>query len=216
MRKSGFTLIELLVVIAIIAILAALALPMLGQAMEKAKAVEEKNNLGQLGKGILAYLNDHDDMMFPDPGAGGDTEPWPKTLNGRYVPSRKVFKSAFDTRSTDESGSTFPVSYGFNRNTIENRNVAKWTSTSSLILMAPAGYTRTGTRLKWTSDTSNAPTLEPGGGSSKGTYGGKRGVWIDALFADGHAQQLSWSVFSDMSTAPAGMQRWDPLYESTQ
>src|SRR4051812_31729532 len=50
MKKSAFTLIELLVVIAIIAILAALAVPQLASAIEKGRATQDLNNLGQIGK----------------------------------------------------------------------------------------------------------------------------------------------------------------------
>ena len=77
-RTNAFTLIELLVVISIIAILAAFALPVLMKSMERARAVECANNLNQLGKGFIQFLNDSDDAMFSIQSSGDDA--WPKVM----------------------------------------------------------------------------------------------------------------------------------------
>jgi prepilin-type N-terminal cleavage/methylation domain-containing protein/prepilin-type processing-associated H-X9-DG protein len=89
-RKSaacagGFTLIELLVVIAIIAILAAMLLPALARAKSAVQSTACKNNLHQIGLGLLHYVDDHkeyppgtattlidwDSQIFPYTGSSG-------------------------------------------------------------------------------------------------------------------------------------------------
>lgn len=62
--KRAFTLIELLVVIAIIAIIAAIIFPVFTRAKAKAKQTQCISNLSQVGKAMLMYMADNDDL-FP-------------------------------------------------------------------------------------------------------------------------------------------------------
>jgi len=64
-KPRGFTLIELLVVIAIIAILAAILFPVFAQAREMARKTSCLSNMNQMGKGLLMYAQDFDEVLVP-------------------------------------------------------------------------------------------------------------------------------------------------------
>ena len=61
-RRSGFTLIELLAVILIIGILATFLIPKIPFIQERAYITACKANLGEIGKGLLAYQSRFDRM----------------------------------------------------------------------------------------------------------------------------------------------------------
>jgi prepilin-type N-terminal cleavage/methylation domain-containing protein len=71
-KPCGFTLIELLVVIAIIAIIAAILLPVLNQAIERAKRVNCVSNLKQWGTALQVYGADNNSGI-PCDGMGAAT-----------------------------------------------------------------------------------------------------------------------------------------------
>lgn len=212
MKKSAFTLIELLVVIAIIALLAGISMPVYQKVMEKARVVEDANNLKSLGVGVLAYLNDNGDQMF-----GTDTSAtafkWPVVLQAKYVTDWKAFHSPFDPRPLTQT-SPIPISYGFNIN-VFGANTAAFTSMSSVVLMAPAVTLGTTGDQEWLGDSTKDVTITPPAATAAkcGTHSGKN--MINILYADSHVGSVKWDIFKDSTSVPDGKRLWDPFYQQT-
>jgi prepilin-type N-terminal cleavage/methylation domain-containing protein/prepilin-type processing-associated H-X9-DG protein len=214
--SRGFTLIELLVVITVIAVLASIALPAYTGIQERARGVQDMNNLRQIGLATQMYLNDNDGVFFDK------TAPWMGQLHPKYLGAWKISQSPFDQRSPSENDSTAPVSYGLNGNNVAGMAADKVTNQSAFIVFAPA-QTSSNTAVAFSGNAaSGAPgvtvyktTSSPGGSSSgatpHGTHSGRKR--INAVFADWHSENIPWTNFvNDQKTTadPSGDHRWDP------
>jgi prepilin-type N-terminal cleavage/methylation domain-containing protein/prepilin-type processing-associated H-X9-DG protein len=220
MKKSAFTLIELLVVIAIIAILAGIALPVFNKVLERGHATTCASNLRQLGIGTIAYLSDSNDQIF----SKNASDPWPVTLQSKYVQNWKAFKSAFDKRpdssSTDPAG--VPVSYGINTNILTQSsgddafdgNMSKLVSASQLIYMAPAVDEAQKDVVFLPNKGSTSAELKPPASAPtnraafRGTHN-NRGQ-INTLYMDSHVTALNYKDYATKDN-DEGKMRWYPL-----
>jgi len=220
--SRAFTLIELLVVIVVIAILATIAFPVYTGVLERAKVTKDMNSLRQLGLAIQTYLNDNDQVLpviNAPPGTGTAASP---VIYPKYIATRKVFQSPFDSRPSLETDLA-PVSYGINTNMYAvapgiNRNMTSVVSPASTILMAPKYTGNPANASSWTGIATNAPNLPAGGtGETRGTQA--NGTRINALFCDLHSESLVFSLtgppypagtFQDTTSNPLGLKHWDP------
>jgi len=214
--SRAFTLIELLVVTAIIIILGALAISVSSGVIERAKATKDMSNLRQIGLAMQTYLNDKDDILpviNAAPGTGTNANP---VIYPKYIATRRVFQSPFDTRAASETD-TAPVSYGINQNMYDliGGSMARVVSPSSTILMAPVYSGNPGVSASWTGIATSAATLGPGGGAGMATGPQRNGTQINVLFCDLHTETLTFGpastegTFQDI-TLPLGLKHWDP------
>jgi len=214
----SFTLMELLVVMVMIGILALIAYPAFISVEERAKVTADMNNLRQIGVATQMYMNDNDGVLF------STTRSWMSQLNPKYLPAWKIFLSPFDTRAASEIGdATTPISYGLNGNpsgsSIAGLSVTKITNASGFIIFAPAQASGTTVSFQGTALTPSPyvtvfkTATNPGGPASGGTHGSRQK--INALFADLHAESISWSNFSTdacTSTNPSASPCWTPYF----
>jgi prepilin-type N-terminal cleavage/methylation domain-containing protein len=208
-RLHAFTLVELLVVITIIAVLAGIAMPVYSKVQERAKALQDGNNLRQLGVGTIAFASDNDgDLLYRD-GAGADTN-WATLLRENYSKDNNTFHSPFDKRAK-KSGLTdmsAPLSYGANPDVISSgnpRNLDDAQYPSQLIVFAPIMTTPmvfdgTFSSLKDATKTTN------GTGANGGTHGSNRRIKVVML--DGHVEDLEMMKYHS-STGTEAKNRWE-------
>jgi prepilin-type N-terminal cleavage/methylation domain-containing protein/prepilin-type processing-associated H-X9-DG protein len=213
--SGGFTVIELLVVITVIVVLASIAFPAYTGVQERARVVQDMNNLRQLGLATQMYMNDNDGVIFDA------TATWMGQLHPKYLGAWKIFQSPFDQRSPSENNTNAPVSYGLNGHNVAGMLADKITNPSAFIVFAPAQTSANNIAFSGTAGTA-APgvtvyknTSAPGGSASTsvphGTHNGRKR--INAVFADWHSDNISWTNFvNDQKTTadPSGDHRWDP------
>ncbi len=220
----GFTLIELLIVIAVIAILATIAYPVFIGVEEHAKATKDMSNLRQIGIATQLYMNDNDGALF------SITTSWMSQLHPKYLSSWNVFQSPFDNpvppRTALEDNTNSAVSYGINNgpsNNVVGASADKISKPSIFILFAPAQALGPTVTFQGTAGFPTLPgvtvlgiggnqaTSTPGGNATGGTHSSRQK--INALFADLHLENMTWSVFTtnaSIPSDPSATQRWSP------
>ena len=224
--ERAFTLIELVVVIAIIFLLGAILVPAVNSVREGAKVTKDMSNLRQIGAATQMYMSDNNGV-FP----GSATLTWMSQLeqNQKYLSSWRVLESPFDKRTTSELGDgTTAISYGINASVLPG-NVAisadKITKPVTFIVFAPAqksgatvsfqGLANSSAPGVTLTGNSNSVASTPGGTMAGGTNNSR--TRINALCADWHAENMSWSgtgpAFphtSDPGNDPDAPFRWSP------
>jgi len=225
--SRGFTMLELLIVIAVIVILATIAYPVFIGIQERAKATKDMNNLRQIGIATQLYMNDNDGALFSTAAS------WMSQLHPKYLSSWNVFQSPFDTRGALEDDVNSPVSYGINNgptNNVVGASADKISKPSIFILFAPAQASTAVVSFQGTAGFATLPgitvlgigpppppppppqaTSNPGGNATGGTHSSRQK--INALFADLHLENMTWSVFANNANVPSdpsAAQRWSP------
>ncbi|MBA2585559.1 MAG: type II secretion system protein [Chthoniobacterales bacterium] len=214
--NRAFTLIELSVVMAVIAILATLAIPVLTSITERARVVQDLNNLRQIGVATQLYLNDHDGVLFVTPTTppAPPAATWMSLLHPKYLPAWKILQSPFDSRTPSEIDASARISYGINANGILGTSVDKITNPSVFILFAPTQNSGSAppyfdggaaAAVTVTRDTSS-----PGGQPVGGTH--NKRTRINVGFGDLHVENITWATFKapvDVAD-PSSVQRWSP------
>jgi prepilin-type N-terminal cleavage/methylation domain-containing protein len=220
--SRGFTLIELLIVMAIVAILATIAYPTYIGIQERAKVTKDMNNLRQIGIATQLYMNDNDGALF------STATSWMSQLHPKYLSSWNVFQSPFDaTRAALEDDVNSPVSYGINNgpgNNVVGASADKISKPSIFILFAPAQTSGTTVSFLGTAGFATLPGVtvlgiggnqamsNPNGTAATGGTHSSR-TKINALFADLHLENMTWSVFTtnaSIPSDPSATQRWSP------
>lgn len=112
-RAPGFTLIEMLVVVAIIATLAALLLPTLTGSRERSRIAYCANNLSQIGKGLVMYLEQNGDM-FPPITTDGTHSTWDTALLPYLGDATNIFLCPSDPYRGNVPADRTPRSYAAN------------------------------------------------------------------------------------------------------
>ncbi len=205
--SRAFTLIELLVVITVIAVLASIALPAYTGIQERARTVQDMNNMRQIGLATQMYMNDNDGVIFDA------SAPWMGQLHPKYLGAWKIFQSPFDQRSPSEKDTNAPVSYGLNGHNVAGILADKIANSGAFIMFAPAQAS--GSIVKFSGTPAASITVykaaTSGGTATGGTHSGRKR--INAVFADWHSETMSWTMFLNDNpndpNDPSAKYRWD-------
>ncbi len=111
--QTAFTLIELLVVIAVIAVLASLLIPAISNSRERGKVVYCANNMSQLGKALVAYLDANRDT-FPPATVNESESVWDLALLPYLGNATNVFACPSDPYLRTTPAGRSPRSYSAN------------------------------------------------------------------------------------------------------
>ena len=193
------TLIELLVVVAIIGILFAIIFPSVKKGIDSANRAKCLNNLKQIGVGAELYAQDHNNTF---PSLNG----WPNELIGYLLPgkdlntlpagTKTVFWCPAVTVATDPASYNGLTEYGINAQGYAGLGRLQETSDSATKVIQNskrfAFMDATGKNV-WDTTPTRIPTCH---GSNN----------YNAVFADGHAENLSISQY------PLGSTAWRNLF----
>jgi prepilin-type processing-associated H-X9-DG protein len=167
-------------------------------------------------------MNDNDGVLF------SYTASWMSQLNPKYLTSWRIFQSPFDKRSPSEAGTNAPVSpisYGVNVNIYPNNtamSATRITTPTGFILFAPAqnnvatvtfqGLATTsapGVTLRGFGNAVTTTNPPAGGPTTGGTHSNRQR--INALFADLHCENMTWTAFtSTTASVPGQPDQWTP------
>jgi prepilin-type N-terminal cleavage/methylation domain-containing protein len=125
MKKQyfAFTLIEMLTVIAIIAILAAILIPALSAGRERGNAAYCANNLSQIGKALMGYVNDNREKLPPvSRTPAGPESAWDLDILPYLNYQTNVFQCPSDPYRSGGNMRTYSANGGRNYDAIPGHN----------------------------------------------------------------------------------------------
>ena len=196
---NGFTLIELLVVVSIIALLISILLPSLQRAREQAKLTVCQANLSSIGKVLITYLLDLNELpIFTKQDANGNTIGWATWTSGGWSGRNREYWENQGGTFTNVQTSERPLTvYALGGGQIADEDE-----------IAPEGANP----RHW--PTEEAPMFECPSDSQTATWGtGNSGDSHYSAYDDvGTSYPLNWAWFTQTHPSlveiPAGVDEW--------